>query len=159
MTLGLGTRAANRDLCAFTHADKSDVQLIDYGDGLRFVSFGIVPEQRMLVESLYVLLILKNGVPVGYTQAHTLFRSAEVNFNIFDSFRGMEVSYILSSTLAMIRHLFDCDTFRRAPRDGVHHTVRSASGAAKGADKAGSIGEGGGNGAAQDTAFMMIKPL
>ena len=101
----------SRDLYAFMNADRNDVQLLDYGDGLQFACYGLLPEQRVMLEAMYVFLILKNGVPIGYTQASTLFRSAEVNFNIFDTFRGTETSRVFIITLSMIRELFESDTF------------------------------------------------
>ena len=58
-----------------------------------------------------MFLILRNGVPIGYTQATTLLRSSEINFNIFDTFRGTEASRIFVYTLAMVHHLFDSDAF------------------------------------------------
>lgn len=101
----------SRDLYAFMNADSCDVRIITFEDGIQFVSYGLQPHARTLLEAMYVFLILKNGLPVGYTQAATLFRSAEVNFNVFDTFRGAETSRIFSFTLAMVRHLFGCDTF------------------------------------------------
>lgn len=101
----------SRDLFAFSNADKNDVQVIDYPDGLQFISYGLLPRRRMLLESMYVYLILNNGIPIGYTQAYALFHSAEVNFTIFDTFRGMDTSLVFNRTLAMIRHLLQCDSF------------------------------------------------
>ena len=101
----------SRDLYAFMNADSQDVRIITFDGGIQFVSYGLQPHARSLLEGLYVFIILKNGLPVGYTQAATLFRSAEINFNVFDTFRGAETSRIFSFTLAMVRHLFNCDTF------------------------------------------------
>ena len=101
----------SRDLFAFMNADCRDVQVLDYDDGLQFVCYGLRPEQRLLLEAMYVFVILKNGVPIGYTQASTLFRSAEINFNVFDTFRGTETSWVFLTTLSMVRNLFASDTF------------------------------------------------
>jgi len=100
-----------RDLYAFMNSDPRDVRLLSYEGGLQFVCYGLLPQRRSLLETMYVFLILKNGVPIGYTQAVTLLRSAEVNFNIFDSFRGTETSQIFVTTLAMMQHLFAADAF------------------------------------------------
>lgn len=101
----------SRDLYAFMNADACDVRIVTYAGGIQFISYGLHPHARSLLEAMYVFLILKNGLPVGYTQAATLFRSAEINFNVFDTFRGAETSRIFSLTLSMVRHLFGCDTF------------------------------------------------
>lgn len=101
----------SRDLYAFMNADSQDVSTIFFDGGIQFISYGLLPHARTLFEAMYVFLILKNGLPVGYTQAATLLHSAEINFNVFDSFRGAETSRIFSYTLAMVQHLFRCDTF------------------------------------------------
>ena len=100
-----------RDLYAFVHADANDVRLVDCGGGLQFACYGVKPDKRLLLEALYVYLILQNGVPVGYTQASSLYRSCEVNFNVFESFRGADTSRIFAATLAMMQHLFGVDAY------------------------------------------------
>lgn len=100
-----------RDLYAFMHTNQNDVRVIDCSDGLQFVCYGLEPDKRLLLETLYIFLILHNGVPVGYTQASNLYRSSEVNFNVFETFRGVDTSRIFTATLAMMRHLFDVDAF------------------------------------------------
>ncbi len=100
-----------RDLFAFVHADPEGVLLVDYGAGLQFACIGIVPKRRGLLYAMYVILALKNGVPVGYVQASTLFESAEVNFNVFDTFRAAEASRIFIASLAMMHHVFAAKTF------------------------------------------------
>ncbi len=100
-----------RDLYAFMNAYSRDVQILNYKGGLQFVSYGLIPERRSVLEAMYVFLILKNGVPIGYTQATALLGSAEINFNIFESFRGTETSQIFINTLSMVRHLFKSDAF------------------------------------------------
>lgn len=101
----------SRDLYAFMNADPYDVRMVTFAGGIQFVCYGLQPQARSLLEALYVFLVLRNGLPIGYTQASTLFRSAEINFNIFDSFRGAETALVFHSTLDMVRHLFNCDTF------------------------------------------------
>jgi hypothetical protein len=101
----------SRDLEAFMHADERDVRLVDCGDGLQFAAIGVHPERRLLLESVYGFLTLKNGVPIGYVLASALMRSAEVAYNVFDTFRGAEAAHVYGRALAMIHALFDVDTF------------------------------------------------
>lgn len=101
----------NRDLFVFMHADPRDVRVLSYNHGLQFICYGLQPDQRCLLETMYAFVILKNGVPIGYTQATALLRSAEINFNIFDGFRGAETASVFNTVLAMVRHLFKADTF------------------------------------------------
>jgi hypothetical protein len=107
------TRA--RDLDGIIYSSQDDVRLIDAGDGLSLVCIGLVPEYRALVETIYVFILLKNGVPVGYYQAALLFGSAEVNFNIFAPYRGIEAASIYARCLAVVHHMFDVDTFSVEP--------------------------------------------
>ncbi|MGI9290229.1 MAG: hypothetical protein ACR2QG_03010, partial [Gammaproteobacteria bacterium] len=100
-----------RDLYGFVSSDPSDVRIVTYEGGIQFICYGLQPELRPLLEAMYVFVILKNGVPIGYTQAATLLGSAEVNFNVFDTFRGTETSRIFATTLAMVHHLFGSDAF------------------------------------------------
>ena len=100
-----------RDLYAFMHADPADVRIFSFDHGIEFIGYGLKPERRSLLEATYIFLICRNGVPIGYTQASTLLDSSEINFNVFDNYRGIEASRIFLYTLAMVRQLFKTDTF------------------------------------------------
>lgn len=104
-----------RDLDVFSYADPRDVRLVDCGDGLQFAVIGAVPERRLLLESVYGFLTLKNGIPTGYLLSSALYGSAEVAYNVFETFRGAEASEIYCRALAMIRHLFRVDAFTVYP--------------------------------------------
>ncbi len=105
----------SRDLDVFEHGDPGDVRLVDCGEGLQFVCVGAVPERRLVLESVYGFLTLKNGVPIGYVLASALFRSSEVMYNVFETFRGAESAHIYGRVLAMVRHLLGSDTFSVDP--------------------------------------------
>jgi hypothetical protein len=105
----------SRDLEAFMHADARDVRMIDCGDGLAFACMGVRPERRLLLESVYGFLTLKNGVPIGYVLASALFGSAEIAYNVFDAFRGAEAAHVYGRALAAVRALFGVDTFTVYP--------------------------------------------
>jgi hypothetical protein len=107
-----------RDLDAFAYADAQDVSVIDddlQKGGLRFVLYGVVPERRFLLETLYGFLVLKNGVPISYGAATCLFNSAEVAYSILDPFRGADSARIFARSLAMIHQVLGCDTFLLVP--------------------------------------------
>jgi hypothetical protein len=104
-----------RDLDAFAYASERDVRLVDWEDGLSIAFLGMVPERRLLLESVYGLLLLQNGVPVGYLATSALFGSAEVAFNVFETFRGAGAARLLARVLASVRHLFRADTFTLDP--------------------------------------------
>jgi hypothetical protein len=104
-----------RDLDAFAWADPHDVRLIDCGDGLQFALIGVLPERRFLFESVYGLLTLKNGVPIGYALASALFDSSEIAYNVFETFRGGEAAYVFGRLLATCRAVFGLETFSIDP--------------------------------------------
>ncbi len=103
-----------RDLDAFAYADADDVSVLD-DDELQFVLYGVVPERRFLLETLYGILVLRNGVPISYGAATCLFNSAEVAYSILDPFRGADSARIYVRTLAVIHQVFGCDTFMLVP--------------------------------------------
>ncbi|MGB3561854.1 MAG: hypothetical protein WBH85_06415 [Thermoanaerobaculia bacterium] len=104
-----------RDLDAFANADPRDVRLVELGGGLGFACYGLLPERRLLLECSYGMIMLKNDVPFGYALASTLFRSTEVAYNIFDTFRGGEAGWIFGRLLATIHHLFGTEVFAIDP--------------------------------------------
>ena len=107
------TRA--RDLDAFSWADPRDARLVDFGDALQFAVMGQTPDRRLMFESVYGCLTLRNGVPIGYVLTGCLFGSAEVAYNVFETFRGAEAANVYGRVLAMTRHLFGADTFMVPP--------------------------------------------
>jgi hypothetical protein len=105
----------SRDLDVFSYGDPSDVRLIDWGDGLCFAAIGALPERRLLLEAVYGFLTLKNGVPIGYVLNSALFGSAEIAYNVFETFRGSEAGLVYGRVLATVRHLFGVDSFTIYP--------------------------------------------
>jgi len=105
----------SRDLDAFAFGDVRDVRLADCGNGLTIAFVGMVPERRLMFETVYGYLLLKNGVPLGYGVISALFRSVEVAFNVYDTFRGVEAGYIFARLLTTLRHMFKARTFTLFP--------------------------------------------
>ncbi len=105
----------SRDLDAFSYGDPNDVRVVDFKDGLVFVAVGVEPKRRLLLEAVYAFLTLKNGVPIGYVLNSALFGSAEVAYNVFETYRGGESARIYGRVLAMVAKLFGADTFAVYP--------------------------------------------
>lgn len=105
----------SRDLYTFTAANLEDARIVDGGDGLEFFCIGVEPEQRLLLDAVYGLLTLRNGVPIGYALFSALWRSSEVAYNVFETFRGGESAWIYGRMLATIRAMFGADTFTIDP--------------------------------------------
>ncbi len=105
----------SRDLDAFINGDPRDVRIVDCGENLQFVCIGVKPERRLLLESVYAFLTLKNGIPIGYVLTSALMESAEIAFNVFDTYRGAEAAHVYARVLATVRALFNVDTFTVYP--------------------------------------------
>ncbi|MEZ6038384.1 MAG: hypothetical protein R3F29_12950 [Planctomycetota bacterium] len=100
----------SRDLDAFCNADLQDVRVVDCGEGLSFALIGLRPERRLVLESSYGMLTLKNGLPIGYVLISALFGSAAIAYNVFDTFRGGEAAKVLGRVIATARHVFGVDS-------------------------------------------------
>jgi hypothetical protein len=105
----------SRDLDAFAYADPRDVRMADFDQGLQFAMFGRRAAHRLLLETSYGFLTIKNGVPIGYTLASTIFRSTEIAYNVFDTFRDGEAALVFVRFLSLVTHLFGSDTFAIDP--------------------------------------------
>jgi len=114
----LGRRAMvtrSRDLDGFAQANSDDARWVDCGDSLAFGLLGLRPQRRLMLESSYAALTLKNGVPMGYVLISALYGSAAIAYNIFETFRGAEAGLVFGRVLAMARAVFGCDTFSIDP--------------------------------------------
>ncbi len=119
-----------RDLDVFVYADPDDVRRLECEDGLTFVAIGFRPERRLLLEAVYAFLTLKNGVPIGYVLNSALFGSAEIAYNVFETFRGGEAAHVYGWVLSSVRHLFGVDSFTIYPYQLGHENEEGlASGA------------------------------
>jgi hypothetical protein len=105
----------SRDLDAFSNADPRDVRLVEFDGGLQFACLGVRPERRLLLESVYGFLTLKNGVPTGYVLTSALYGSCELAYNVFETYRGAEAAHTYARVIAMARGLFHADTFTIYP--------------------------------------------
>jgi hypothetical protein len=105
----------SRDLDAFSNADPRDVRLVEFDGGLQFACLGVRPDRRLLLESVYGFLTLKNGVPIGYVLTSALYGSCELAYNVFETYRGAEAAHTYARVIAMARGLFDADTFTIYP--------------------------------------------
>jgi hypothetical protein len=105
----------SRDLYAFQNGDENDVRMIEFGDGLQFAAIGMRPEYRLMLDTVYGFLTLKNGIPIGYVLTRSYFNSTEVAYNVFDTFRGGESARNYGRILAMTRQLFGADVFTVEP--------------------------------------------
>jgi len=105
----------SRDLDAFANGDPADVRLVECDRGLQFAVIGQVPERRLLVESVYGALTLKNGVPIGYVLFSSLFGSTEIAYNVFETYRGAEAANVFAWVVAAAHAVFGSSTLSIDP--------------------------------------------
>ena len=105
----------SRDLDVFIFGDTRDVRLVKRTDGLAVAAFCATPDRRLLLESVYGILVLKNGAPIDYGVISALFGSSEIAYNVFETFRGVESGRSCGAVLATAHHLFGSDTFTLYP--------------------------------------------
>src|SRR4029077_15288644 len=105
----------SRDLDVFCWGDPRDVRLVDAGGGLQCACIGALPERRLLLESVYGFLTLKNGVPIGYVLCSALFGSSEIAYNVFETFEGAQAGPVFGRVLRMGRSLFGSDSLTIYP--------------------------------------------
>lgn len=113
----------SRALDAFDYGDKNDVRLIDCGQGLQFACIGQIPERRLMLETVYGFLTIKNGVPIGYVLTSSLFGSSEIAYNVFETYREAEAASIFGRVLAMAHHIFGSDAFFIPPYQLGHNNT------------------------------------
>jgi hypothetical protein len=120
----------SRDLDVFAYGDPRDVRLLECEDGLAFLAIGFRPERRLPFEAVYGFLTLKNSVPIGYVLNSALCGSAEIAYNVFETYRGGEAGHVYGWVLACVRHLFGVDAFTIYPYQLGHENEEGlASGA------------------------------
>ncbi len=91
------------------------MRIFDCGEGLELAAIGMIPERRLLLEAVYGFLTLKNGVPIGYVLNSALFGSAEMAYNVFETYRGAEAAHIYGRVMATVCALFGSDSFTIYP--------------------------------------------
>ncbi len=119
----------SRDIDAIAHADPRDARIIDWGD-FQVGVVGMVPERRSLLRCQCGFLVLRNGVPIGYGSICGLFGTAEVAFNVFESFRGGDTAMVFARVVATCHHVLGSDTIMMDPYQLGHENEEGlASGA------------------------------
>lgn len=130
LDMGRTTMAARyRELHGFTYGDAQSVMIADAGRGVEFFVWGVPPERRLPTLGYTSALIVKNGVPHGYSEALSLFERAETGVNLFYTFRDGESAWIYARMLRLFRQLLGVTVFSIDPYQlGFHNEEGIASG-------------------------------
>jgi hypothetical protein len=119
-----------RELHGFTYGDPRHVVRATAGRGVEFVIWGLLPEHRLPLLGYHAVLILKNGVPIGYAESLALFERTEVGINLFYTFRKGESAWIYARLLRFLRQHLHVSVFSVEPYQlGTHNQEGIEAGA------------------------------
>jgi len=107
--------ARGLEIRTLSHANGRDVSLFTCGRGLGLVLIGVVPGYRDPLESHYVFLALKNGVPIGYGPSSVSLGTCELGLNLFPEFRGAEIRYIYPQLMRVLHQALGVEYFFLTP--------------------------------------------
>ncbi len=94
-----------RELYGTTLGDPRQVVRAQPGRGIEMYLWGLPPERRLPLRAYLAGMTVKNGVPINYIEAITLFEWTEIGFNTFYTFRDGETAWVYAQALRMIRQL------------------------------------------------------
>jgi hypothetical protein len=101
------TTVRYRELYGITNGDPGTVSRIAVGRGIEIFLWGLPPAHRLPLRGYNAGFTLKNGVPVNYIEAITLFERTEVGFNTFYTFRDGETAWVYACVLRILRQLLN----------------------------------------------------
>jgi hypothetical protein len=95
----------HRELYGTTRADATHVYQADVGRGVQIFLWGLPPDRRLPLRAYHAGCTFKNGVPINYLEAISLFDWVEVGFNTFYTYRDGETAWIYSKVLHLLHQL------------------------------------------------------
>ncbi|MGI9102647.1 MAG: hypothetical protein ACR2IF_09420 [Terriglobales bacterium] len=100
------------------------------GRGAEIFLWGVPSDRRFPLRAYGGGFTVKNGVPINYLEAISLFDWVEVGFNVFYAFREGETAWIYSQVLRALRQLMGANCISVYPYQiGQHNEEAIASGA------------------------------
>lgn len=104
-----------RELYGFTHGDPQHVYYAELGRGVELFLNGVPAEKRLPLRAVHAAMIYKNGVPIGYFEALTLFERMESGFNLYYTFREGETAWLYARILNVLHHFTGATAFSLDP--------------------------------------------
>ena len=104
-----------RELYGFTHGDPNHVYHAELGRGVELFLNGVPAEKRLPLRAVHAAMIYKNGVPIGYFEALTLFERMESGFNLYYTFREGESAWLYARVLNVMHHFTGATAFSLDP--------------------------------------------
>ncbi|HEX3320031.1 MAG TPA: hypothetical protein VHR84_04980 [Terriglobales bacterium] len=97
------TSVRYRELYGTTRGDPHDVVQFDVGRGVQIFMWGLPPTKRLPLRAYQAGFTLKNGIPINYIEAISLFEWVEVGFNTFYAYRDGETAWVYAQVLRILR--------------------------------------------------------
>ncbi len=94
-----------RELWGTTRGDHTLVRQASIGRGCEVFLWGLPPERRLPLRAYLAGITVKNGVPINYIEAISLFDWTEVGFNTFYAYRDGETAWIYAQVLRLLHQL------------------------------------------------------
>ena len=109
------TTVRYRELYGITNGDHAQVVEARVGRGVEIFLWGLAPERRLPLRAYHAGFTLKNGVPINYIEAITLFERAELGFNTFYTFRDGETAWVYAQVLKLLNQVLGATCFSIDP--------------------------------------------
>jgi hypothetical protein len=98
----------HRELWPLTFSNLDEVHATSIGRGMTIYTMGMQPAWRLPLESNYAVLLMRNGVPIGYGIGAMVFDRIEFAINIFETFRRCEAGFIFGKFAQLFHQMFGC---------------------------------------------------
>jgi hypothetical protein len=119
-----------RELYGFQHPDEAHVYHADLGRGVDLYFFGVSRQRRLPLRAYHCGMFFKNGVPMGYVEALSLFERCEIGFNLYYTFREGETAWLYARILKLLHQQLGVTCFSIDPYQLGHENEEAiASGA------------------------------
>ncbi len=99
------TTVRYRELWGTTRGDPRQVVRAEVGRGVEIFLWGLPPERRLPLRAYVAGFTLKNGIPINYIEAISLFEWVEVGFNTFYAYREGETAWVYGKALRLLHQI------------------------------------------------------
>ena len=104
-----------RELYGTTRGDADHVYEANVGRGVQIFVWGLPPDRRLPLRAYHAGCTFKNGVPINYLEAISLFDWSEVGFNTFYTYRDGETAWIYAKVLHLLHQVSGVTCFSVYP--------------------------------------------